>query len=92
MNRQEIIQELEKLVKSPGNDAVKLAWLENGESVRIGRLNLRCVTELKRSEKGCFEVKFIDRLKALELLERLNGGDGDELGAFLTELGSRDET
>ena len=87
MERQEIIEELRRLVKSRNNDAVKLAWMDGGDLNRLARLDLRGVTELKRTEKGGFEVKFVDRLKALELLERLcSAGDDSALEEFLNGL------
>lgn len=91
MDRLEMIEELRRLVKSRNNDAVKLAFLEAGDAAAIKRLDLRGVTELKRSEKGCFEVKFIDRLKAMELLERLCGKtETDGLEEFLEGLREED--
>lgn len=87
MDRQEIVRELRRLVRSRSNDAVKLAYLGENAPQDLGRLDLRGVVELKRSEKGCFEVKFVDRLKALELLERLcREEDGGDLNAFLEGL------
>ena len=93
MDRQEIVKELWKLIRSRGNDAVKLAYLGEEGAAGIGRLDLAGVTELKRSEKGCFEVRFVDRLRALELLERLLEKDegGAEMERFLEGLQGDDE-
>ncbi len=92
MDRQEIVQELSRLVKSRNNDAVKLAWLGQEDAGRIGRLDLQGVVEVKRSEKGAFEVKFVDKLKALELLERISAReDEDDLDAFLEGLRDGEE-
>lgn len=92
MDRQEIVQELSRLVKSRNNDAVKLAWLGQEDVGRIGRLDLQGVVEVKRSEKGAFEVKFVDKLKALELLERISAReDEDDLDAFLEGLRDGEE-
>lgn len=87
MDRQEIMEELGRLIRCRSNDAVKLAWLEPGDMSRLSRLDLRGVTELKRTEKGAFEVKFVDRLKALELMERISSaGDDGALEEFLSTL------
>ncbi len=87
MQRQEIIKELRRLMKSKNNDAVKLAWLGQQAVEDIDKLDLRGVVELKRSEKGCFEVKFVDKLKVLELLERLcSKEDEQDLETFLEGL------
>ena len=87
MDRQEIVEELCKLIRSRNNDAVRLAWLDPEQIQDIDHLDLRGVVEVKRSEKGAFEVRFVDKLKALELLERLSGKDeGEDLNAFLVGL------
>ena len=87
MDRQEIVKELRRLIRSKNNDAVKLAYLNPDRVEDIDRLDLRGVVEIKRSEKGCFEVKFVDRLKVLEALERLCGREDDAcLDAFLEGL------
>ena len=92
MNRQEIMEELWKLIRSKNNDAVKLAWLGPEDIGKIGKLDLQGVSEVKRSEKGAFEVKFADKLKALELLERLSAaGDDGCLEEFLEGLQERDD-
>lgn len=92
MDRQEIMEELWKLIRSKNNDAVKLAWLGPEDIGRLGKLDLRGVSEIKRSEKGAFEVKFADKLKALELLERLcAAGDDGCLEEFLEGLRERDD-
>ena len=87
MDRQEIIRELSRIIRSKGNDAVKLAYLGEDGAGEIGRLDLRGVAELKRSEKGCFEVRFVDKLKAIELLQQLIGqDDAGNLDRFLDGL------
>lgn len=87
MDRQEIVEELRRLVQSRNNDGVKLAFLSQEDLKQIGRLDLRGVAEFKRSEKGCFEIRFIDKVKALELLERLCREESEgALDAFLEGL------
>ena len=87
MDRQEIIKELRRLIRSRNNDAVRLAWLGQESAADIDKLDLRGVVEVKRSEKGCFEVKFVDKLKALDRMERLcSREDEQELDAFLEGL------
>ena len=86
MTRQEIAEELKHLLKSRNNDAVKLACLGAEDIRTIARLDLAGVTEFKRSEKGCFEVNFVDRVKILELLSGLCETDEDGLEEFLSGL------
>lgn len=88
MEREKLAKELWRLVCSKGNDAVKLAYLDEVGAAGIGRLDLRGVTEIKRSEKGCFEVRFVDKLRAVELLEQLLEKEtgGAEMDRFLQSL------
>ena len=86
MTQQDIAEELKRLLKSRNNDAVKLACLGAEDLRAIGRLDLAGITEFKRSEKGCFEVKFVDRVKILELLTKVCAPEADGLDAFLKGL------
>ena len=86
MTQREIRSELLRLLKSRNNDAVKLACMGAEDIRAIGRLDLAGVMEFKRSEKGCFEVKFVDRVKILELLSKLSDPENDGLDAFLEGL------
>lgn len=87
MEQQKIVQELRKLLNSKSNDAVKLAYLSQEDADRIDKLDLRGLVELKRSEKGAVEVKLIDRIRVIELLERLEQREREEqLGELLDNL------
>lgn len=59
---------LERLAFGGISDAVMLLCAEDPSSVDIQSLDLFCVAELKRPKGGGFEMKFFDRLKALERL------------------------
>ena len=69
--REEVIEQIEALTASRINDAVRLAFLTEEEMGLLDRLDLSAVTELKRNSNGTVELKFLDRLAALQwLLER----------------------
>ena len=69
--REEVIEQIEALAASRINDAVRLAFLTEEEMGLLDRLDLSAVTELKRNSNGTVELKFLDRLAALQwLLER----------------------
>ena len=69
--REEVIEQIEALAASRINDAVRLAFLTEEEMGLLARLALSAVTELKRNSNGTVELKFLDRLAALQwLLER----------------------
>lgn len=57
-------------------DAVKLILLDGEiQNENIEEYDLFCVSDIKRAKGGGVEIKFFDRLKALEHLEQLNGED-----------------
>lgn len=80
--REDVIRRLCQLAFGRANDAVKLALMKC-DTEEIDTLDLSEVSEFKAGEKGT-EVKFADRVKALETLYTLLGGEGD--GSALEEL------
>lgn len=86
MKRQTMIRDLRQLVNSRSNDAVKLAFLGPEDVGRIDGLDLRCLAEFRRSGNGGVELKFVDRLRALELLDRLSQQQDGALDDFLSTL------
>ena len=63
-------------------DAVRLAFLEEPPSdAELGRMDLFCVSEIKRSKSGGCEVKMYDRMKALEFL--FSYGERNKTSALL---------
>lgn len=75
-SREEVLREIETLAGSKVNDAVRLAFLSEEDMGCIRDLDLSPITELKRNSNGTVELKFIDRLSALQwLLEQ--AGDED---------------
>lgn len=68
---EEVLQQIETLALSRVNDAVRLAFLGGEDLAVIDKLDLSSVTEFKRNKDGGVELKFLDRLSALQwLLER----------------------
>lgn len=51
-------------------DAVELLYLENPTQQDLKSMDLFSVAEIKRPKDGAMEIKFFDRLKALEKLEQ----------------------
>lgn len=72
---------LKKLIKSKINDSVILAnKLEIISDDEIKNLNLLQISELKKLKDGAIELKFFDKIKAIEMLlyimeklEKING-------------------
>lgn len=51
------------------SDAVSLLYMENPSRADLSSMDLFLVSEIKRPKDGSMEIKFFDRLKALEKLE-----------------------
>ena len=87
LDREALLEQMGKLACAKVNDAVKLAYLPEEERDAIGRLDLSALTEFRRSGAGTVEMKFTDRMRALERLLELSGPGGEEqLEQFLQRM------
>ena len=86
-----------KLACGGVSDALTLIYREHLSEEELRALDLRNVSEIKRTDKG-IEIKFCDRIKAAEKLQELLGSKSEQggttglLDAILTSaeaLGSR---
>ena len=59
-------------------DAVSLLLDENFHPERLAGLDLYCISEIKRLKDGGLEMKFHDRLRALELLSGMEHNETDK--------------
>lgn len=69
----------ERIAFGSVNDAVKLLFEDEGFRTGAEEYDLFNVAEIKRPKEGALEIKFFDRLKALEKLEQY--GQNDEGGS-----------
>ena len=87
LEREALLEQMRRLACAKVNDAVKLAYLPEEERDAIGRLDLAALTEFRRSGAGTVEMKFTDRMRALERLLELSGPSGEEqLERFLQRM------
>ena len=71
---------------SENNDALRLVFSDELSESEIAELNLSGVAEVKRNDKG-IEVKFFDRIKALDMLSSPDsGGDGENGGGLIEAM------
>ena len=80
--RGRLLELMEKLAKCKANDAVKLAFLEEGEVEEIDSLDLTALTGFKRTDKGAVEIQLVDRLTVLKLLVELSDRQEDKQAEF----------
>lgn len=83
LTREDVARRLAELAFGRANDCVRLV-LE--EDIKLGKLDLSLLSEVKRNDKGTVEVKLVDRLKALEQLAILAQSGGEDLESFLKAL------
>lgn len=90
--REDVLRRLGEIAFARANDAVKLVVGEEMTAEEIDALELGALAEFKRGTNGAFEVKFFDRVKALELLCGLLGGgdEGSAAAEFFRSLGEED--
>ena len=87
LEREALLEQMRRLACAKVNDAVKLAYLPEEERDAIGRLDLAALTGFRRSGAGTVEMKFTDRMRALERLLELSGPSGEEqLERFLQRM------
>ncbi|ARP49527.1 MULTISPECIES: hypothetical protein [Caproicibacterium] len=72
--QKEALRVCRKLARGKVNDAVRLLFFPP-EASDLQNLDLSCVEEIKRSDKGSVEIKFADRLKAAQMMAELGGGE-----------------
>lgn len=63
-----VIERVEALAQSRINDAIRLAFLTSEDLAVLDTLDLSSITEFKRNKDGGVEMKFVDRLAALQWL------------------------
>lgn len=57
-------------------DAVSLLYMESPSPDMLRKMDLFSVSEIKRPKDGSMEIKFFDRMKALDKLSEGENGDG----------------
>lgn len=81
-----VLRRLGRLADRRVNDAVKLAFLGEGELKEIDGLDLASLTELKRHGNGAVEIRLVDKLLALEKLYDMAGRSGEGAERFFQDL------
>ena len=70
-DKKDIAQGYVRLAFGCVSDAIKLLYCEDAEKESIEQMDLFNISEIKRKKGGDIEIKFFDRLKALEKLQQL---------------------
>lgn len=87
VSRQEAAAGYRRIAYGSVCDAIRLLFADSPPDIQeLEKLDLFCVSEIKRPKGGGMEIKFFDRLKALEKLAELSGADERELPPFYAAL------
>ena len=70
-DRKDIAQGYVRLAFGCVSDAIKLLYTDDADKEKIEEMDLFNISEIKRKKGGDIEIKFFDRLKALEKLQQL---------------------
>ena len=82
-----VVRGLMRLAFGSVADAMKLMLCEETMSAEeIEKLDLFNVSDIKRPKGGGLEIKFFDRLKALERLEKIGSCEDDTQSSFVKAL------
>lgn len=66
----------QRLAFGDASDAVSLLYKNDSECAELGGMDLFMISEIKKPKDGAVEIKFFDRLKALEKLACAGGDSG----------------
>jgi len=76
----------ERLAFGNISDAIKLLFLEKFTIDDIEKMNLFNISEIKKPKDGAIEIKFFDRIRALEKLEQIDSENSDKEKPFYYAL------
>ena len=76
----------ERLAFGNTADAVRLLYMEAPDTAALEKMDFFNIAEIKRPKDGAMEIKFFDRLRALEKLEQAAMPNGGETAPFYKAL------
>lgn len=82
-NRRDIVRGYERLAFGCVSDAIRLMFAENTDEDELEKMDLFNIAEIKRKKGGDIEIKFFDRIKALEKLQLICDEKDSLTGASL---------
>lgn len=84
---EEVASGLRRIAFGSNADAISLSLQENPKTLDLKSLDLACVSEIKVQKGNVTEIKFFDRVKALEKLASIcREDDGDGAESFFKAL------
>ena len=77
---------LERLAFGSISDGIRLIFCDEPSALKLEEMDLANISEIKRLKDGSLELKFVDRIKAMEKLEQLSRDEDDEALPFYQAL------
>lgn len=84
--KRKIMRGYDKLAFGGIADAVRLMFCDDPDQLEIRGMDLFNVAEIKRPKGGGMEIKFFDRIKALQCLEQISENREEGPGGFYRAL------
>lgn len=76
---QKVINGYERIAFGSIKDSIKLLFTQELNTRALGHMDLFSISEIKRPKGGGMEIKFFDRIKALQCLQEIeNKSEGTE--------------
>ena len=72
--RRELLEQARRLVFNKSADAAALAFSSEADTAQLRKMDLSALSSIRRMANGAVEIKFIDRIKLIELLLSAEGG------------------
>ena len=84
--QKKLVEGLERLAFGNVTDAIKLLFCDELNTRTLNKLDLFHISEIKRPKGGGLEIKFYDRLKALQCLQEMYNGEQNDISGFYHAL------
>lgn len=91
IREEKILEGYEKIAFGSIKDPIRLLFCDDLNSRTLNKMDLFSISEIKRPKGGGIEIKFFDRIKALQCMEnfamenKLGGGFYEALERSITE-------
>ena len=87
IDKEDILNGYRRIAFGSITDCVKLLFLENESDInQLEKMDLFSISEIKRPRDGSLEIKFFNRLEALEKLSELTANDSNCAAPFYQAL------
>lgn len=84
--KEQILSGYERLAFGSVADAIRLLLSDEPDTFKLDKLDLFNIAEIKRPKGGGMEIKFFDRIKALQCMEELDESSNAGQAGFYRAL------